>query len=68
MGGSGVDAESAEYQMGPASIKLIKRNIDEVCRNQDTKYGCFDTEFVISEVNSDVKLWVVDESRSREIH
>eukprot|EP00619_Florenciella_sp_RCC1007_P003965 CAMPEP_0205920300 /NCGR_PEP_ID=MMETSP1325-20131115/10981_1 /ASSEMBLY_ACC=CAM_ASM_000708 /TAXON_ID=236786 /ORGANISM="Florenciella sp., Strain RCC1007" /LENGTH=1353 /DNA_ID=CAMNT_0053287977 /DNA_START=80 /DNA_END=4141 /DNA_ORIENTATION=- len=62
MGGSGVAADSAEYQMGPASVKLVKANIDETCRSQDVKYGCFDSEFVISEVNSDVKLWVVDES------
>merc|ERR1711871_131449 len=36
------------YQMGPASVGLVKRNTD----------ACFDGQFVISEVNADVKMWV----------
>jgi len=53
------------YQMGPASIKLVKANKDAACdywasKNIGNKkmFGCFDHEFVISEVNSNVHLWV----------
>ena len=59
MGGSGVDASQAHYQMGPASINLVKANVDPTCPlGADSKYGCFDNEFVISEVNSNVNMWL----------
>ena len=59
-GGSGVDG--AQYQMGPASVKLVKENRDPTCdAQQDPKYGCFDNEFVISEVNSNVHVWLKDD-------
>jgi len=58
VGGRGVDSTSALYQMGPASVKLIKSNHDPAClEGGDNKFGCFDGEFVISEVNANVNLW-----------
>eukprot|EP00854_Cymbomonas_tetramitiformis_P021658 gene21658-26048_t len=56
-GGSGVGTEPV-YQMGPASVRLLKRNEDPICTyNSDKKYGCWDNQFVISEVNSNVNVW-----------
>ena len=65
-GGSGVPEEPV-YQMGPASIKLVKANRDPVCKGgfTDTKFGCFDNEFVISEVNADLNLWRQDPSSEK---
>jgi hypothetical protein len=57
VGGRGVDSTAALYQMGPASVGLIKSNKDPTCGG-DAKYGCFDGEFVISEVNANVNLWI----------
>ncbi|GMH59657.1 hypothetical protein TL16_g02874 [Triparma laevis f. inornata] len=69
MGGSGVDPEKAHYQMGPASIKLLLKNKDPVCPfyNTTSHYGCFDNEFVLSEVNSDVHMWVKTDDASKEV-
>ena len=63
IGGSGVEPTTPQYQMGPASIKLVKANADPVCTDGGNNlYGCFDNEFVISEVNSNVHLWVQESS------
>ena len=65
IGGSGVSG--AQYQMGPASVKLVKRNKNPVCDAQPNKeYGCFDHEFVISEVNSNVHIWLKDIQRRQD--
>lgn len=45
------------YMMGPASIKLLRSNRDPICRNQDIKFGCFDSQFVISEVNANILMY-----------
>ena len=50
-GGSGITG--AVYQMGPASVRLVKRNLDKL----------YDNEFVISEVNANLNLWVKDDSK-----
>jgi len=66
-GGSGLDPNTAYYQMGPASIKLLLKNKDPVCPyNSDTKYGCFDNEFVLSEVNSNVHMWIKTDDATKE--
>eukprot|EP00519_Triparma_laevis_P003883 CAMPEP_0182499912 /NCGR_PEP_ID=MMETSP1321-20130603/8017_1 /TAXON_ID=91990 /ORGANISM="Bolidomonas sp., Strain RCC1657" /LENGTH=1576 /DNA_ID=CAMNT_0024704163 /DNA_START=169 /DNA_END=4896 /DNA_ORIENTATION=- len=67
-GGSGLDPDTAYYQMGPASIKLLLKNKDPICPlyNSDTIYGCFDNEFVLSEVNSDVHMWVKTDDAAKE--
>ena len=63
IGGSGVSG--AQYQMGPASVKFVKRNKNPVCDAQPNKeYGCFDHEFVISEVNSNVHIWLKDSTKA----
>lgn len=51
-------------QMGPASIKLLKQNLDPTCppTGSNAVYGCWDTQFVISEVNADINMWVKKES------
>jgi len=67
MGGSGVDPKQAHYQMGPASINFVKANVDPTCPfGNNTKYGCFDNEFVISEVNSNVHMWLKTEDTTKE--
>ena len=45
------------YMMGPASLKMIKHNRDPVCRNQTSKYGCFDSQFVVSETNANILMY-----------
>ncbi len=45
------------YMMGPASLQMIKKNLDPICRNQSYKYGCFDSQFVISETNANIILY-----------
>ena len=57
------NAAKLHYQMGPAPIKLVKANAHPVCTAASAAvYGCFDAEFVISEVNADVNLWLKDDS------
>jgi hypothetical protein len=57
----GTSTVLSQCQMGPASLKLVKANKHPVCEEtQDTKYGCYDAEFVISEVNSNVNIWIED--------
>ena len=47
---------NGKYQMGPASVALVSSNANE---------KCFDTQFVTSEVNADVKLYLLKgESKS----
>jgi hypothetical protein len=61
MGGSGVTPGVAHYQMGPASIALVKANADPQCAaagGDNELFGCWDNEFVISEVNSNVHMWL----------
>jgi hypothetical protein len=61
--GGGNSPTLLRYQMGPASVKLIKANMHPSCADATAAvYGCFDTEFVISEVNADINLWLKDES------
>jgi hypothetical protein len=55
-GGDAGLPEHPAYMMGPASIKLIRKNMDPVCRNQSTKYGCFDSQFVIGETNANILI------------
>ena len=58
-GDGGLPAGVPSYMMGPAPTKLVKRNLDPVCaQGGDPKYGCFDTQFVISEVNSYIFMHV----------
>ena len=57
-GGDSGLPENPSYMMGPASIKVIKRNADPVCRNQSAKYGCFDSQFVIGETNANILIHV----------
>ena len=52
-GWQAVDATPQEesggrFQMGPASVRQVKKGVSD----------CFDTDFVIGEVNGDVKLFV----------
>jgi len=61
IGGSGVAPGEAHYQMGPASIALVKANADPQCAAEggnNELFGCWDNEFVISEVNSNVHMWL----------
>jgi hypothetical protein len=56
-GDAGLPTEPA-YMMGPAAVKgVVKKNLDPVCRSQGGAYGCFDSQFVISEVNSNILMW-----------
>ena len=50
----------------PRPSGFVKTNKDPVCKSDftDPKYGCFDTEFVISEVNADYTYWK-DESSEK---
>eukprot|EP01063_Lacrimia_lanifica_P028893 TRINITY_DN4305_c0_g1_i2.p1 TRINITY_DN4305_c0_g1~~TRINITY_DN4305_c0_g1_i2.p1 ORF type:complete len:665 (+),score=118.53 TRINITY_DN4305_c0_g1_i2:372-2366(+) len=65
-GGSGV--VGPEYQMGPASLNFVRANLHPTCPAQERalatstagKHGCYDSEFVISEVNANVNQWVED--------
>ena len=69
MGGSGVNPEEAHMQMGPASINLIKMNKDPICPlGNKEKYGCFDNEFVLSEVNSNVNMWLKTDKEEEMYH
>ena len=45
------------YYMGPSSIKLIRNNQDPICRSQSNTFGCYDNQFVISEVNSNILMY-----------
>eukprot|EP01084_Bolivina_argentea_P285238 489115_1 len=55
------DNEGA-YQMGPAAIALIRENFNpHKCKDATSfqeRFGCFDTEFVISETNANYNLWL----------
>ena len=57
-GGSGVGSEGV-YQMGPASIALIKKNEDPRGGTVGDPKG-WDNEFVISETNANIVMWVPD--------
>eukprot|EP01063_Lacrimia_lanifica_P041357 TRINITY_DN9633_c0_g1_i1.p1 TRINITY_DN9633_c0_g1~~TRINITY_DN9633_c0_g1_i1.p1 ORF type:complete len:1334 (+),score=333.76 TRINITY_DN9633_c0_g1_i1:84-4085(+) len=67
-GGSGV--AGAAFQMGPAALGLVRGNYHPVCRpgvvelnaTLAEKYGCYDTEFVITEANANINEWVKDSS------
>ena len=60
-GGSGISPPDAEvYQMGPASLALLKQNADP--RGAAPRREGWDHEFVISEVNADIQMWVKDET------
>ena len=48
------------YMMGPASLKMIKHNRDPVCRNQTSKYGCFDSQFAVGETNANILMYTKD--------
>lgn len=57
----GASVAKARNQMGPASVKLVKANVNPACAETSLAiFGCFDNEFVISEVNSDINLWLSD--------
>ena len=45
------------YYMGPASLKLLRLNSDPICRKQTSTYGCYDSQFVISEVNANILMY-----------
>ena len=49
------------YQMGPASLELVKDNINtnecSYAPANKKRFGCFDTEFVVSEVNANYNFW-----------
>eukprot|EP01083_Nonionella_stella_P081254 223718_1 len=51
----------AVYQMGPASLLLVRKNMNSnECKHAPVnheRFGCFDNEFVISEVNSNYNFW-----------
>ena len=49
--------QDGAYMMGPASLKMIKQNRDPKCRNQTSEYGCFDSQFVISETNANILIY-----------
>eukprot|EP00946_MAST-07B_sp_MAST-7B-sp1_P005337 g5337.t1 len=56
-GDSGLPTEPA-YMLGPAAVRgVVKKNLDPKCRSQSGAYGCFDSQFVISEVNSNILMW-----------
>ena len=60
-GWNAVDATPQEhshgrYQMGPAPLSYVKKNRD----------GCYDNQFVISEVNADIKLFARKKGTSEE--
>eukprot|EP01063_Lacrimia_lanifica_P000233 TRINITY_DN1010_c0_g1_i3.p1 TRINITY_DN1010_c0_g1~~TRINITY_DN1010_c0_g1_i3.p1 ORF type:complete len:841 (+),score=254.58 TRINITY_DN1010_c0_g1_i3:55-2577(+) len=68
-GGSAV--AGSVYQMGPAAVALVKKNLHPVCDIDALRgvrpdprmhevYGCYDHEFVVSEANANVNLWVTD--------
>lgn len=62
--GGSVAGSLPVYQMGPASIKLIKANKHPHCYASTGKvYGCYDHEFVTSEVNADVHIWLKDSEK-----
>ena len=55
-GDPGLPSQPDEY-MGPAAIRgVVRKNLDPVCRSQTPQYGCFDSQFVISEVNADILI------------
>eukprot|EP01004_Peranema_trichophorum_P002614 NODE_165_length_3385_cov_86.489270_g143_i0.p1 GENE.NODE_165_length_3385_cov_86.489270_g143_i0~~NODE_165_length_3385_cov_86.489270_g143_i0.p1 ORF type:complete len:1080 (-),score=246.72 NODE_165_length_3385_cov_86.489270_g143_i0:146-3349(-) len=63
-GGSGVPNGEGEYMMGPAPVRVVRENKHEVCRidflNREShpKVGCYDTNFVIAEVNANINVWI----------
>ena len=62
-GGSGITpADAYVYQMGPASLALLRQNADP--RGAAPRREGWDHEFVISEVNADIQMWVKDENAS----
>lgn len=76
-GGSGLPVENGRpgggYQMGPAALKIIKANKHPTCQAQldsfpsdeavARRFGCYDHEFVIGEVNANLNLWVQDDTK-----
>ena len=64
--GGSVFGATPKYQMGPASLALIKLNLNPMCPDggpsaaDDPAYGCFDNEFVIGETNARYNNWVTD--------
>eukprot|EP01084_Bolivina_argentea_P126837 224479_1 len=69
-GGNPAVGNSAAFQMGPASVVMIKENQNpSVCQSRcfdqqcwaappQARFGCFDQEFVISEVNAYYNIWI----------
>lgn len=70
VGGSGLATQQvAVYQMGPASLALVKANADPTCAALDAdggvaataraaEHGCYDTQFVLSEANANINVWM----------
>lgn len=52
----------AAYQMGPASLDMVKDNVNvNTCEHAPAnrkRFGCWDNEFVIGEVNANYNFWV----------
>jgi len=69
-GGSGLGGWAGAYQMGPAALKLVQANKHPTCDaqlasmslGQATRFGCYDHEFVIGEVNANKRFWLSDDS------
>eukprot|EP01084_Bolivina_argentea_P285239 489116_1 len=61
-GNPALSENQGAYQMGPATIALIQDNKNpHQCQdsaNGKARFGCFDTEFVISETNANYNLWL----------
>ena len=62
-GGNPFLGSSAAYQMGPAQLSLVKNNDNTAeclfsLGSGFERFGCFDQEFVISEVNAQYNVWM----------
>ena len=60
----------AAFQMGPASVDMVKDNInihscDHAPANRK-RFGCWDNEFVISEVNANYNFWTKSSTASKD--
>ena len=77
-GGSGLASQAkGVYQMGPASLALVRANSDPTCSARSAldvegasdalrpeAGGCYDAQFVLSETNANINLWLRSDAAS----